>query len=29
MSIELTEAEKIKILNADDLYGIMQKNIIA
>ena len=28
MSIELTEAEKIKIINADDLYGIMQKILL-
>ena len=28
MSIELTEADKIKILNADDLYGIMQKILL-
>jgi len=28
MNIELTEAEKIKILNSDDLYGIMQKILL-
>ncbi len=28
MSINLTEAEKIKILNADDLYGIMQRILL-
>ena len=25
MDIKLTEEEKIKILNSDDIYGIMQK----
>lgn len=25
MNIRLTEADKIKILNSDDIYGIMQK----
>ncbi|CAA0152723.1 MULTISPECIES: JAB domain-containing protein [Tenacibaculum] len=28
MDINLTEAEKIKILNSDDLYGIMQKILL-
>jgi len=28
MDIKLTEAEKIKILNSDDLYGIMQKILL-
>ena len=28
MNIELTEAEKIKILNSDDIYGIMQKILL-
>ena len=28
MNIKLTEAEKIKILNSDDLYGIMQKILL-
>ena len=28
MNIELTEAERIKILNSDDLYGIMQKILL-
>ena len=28
MNIKLTEAERIKILNSDDLYGIMQKILI-
>lgn len=28
MNIKLTEAEKIKILNSDDLYGIMQKMLL-
>ncbi len=28
MSIKLTDAEKIKVLNSDDLYGIMQKILL-
>ena len=28
MNIKLTEAERIKILNSDDLYGIMQKILL-
>ncbi len=28
MNIELTEAERIKILNSDDLYGIMQRILL-
>ncbi|WP_440120419.1 JAB domain-containing protein [Tenacibaculum sp. Ill] len=28
MDIKLTEAEKIKILNSDDIYGIMQKVLL-
>jgi DNA repair protein RadC len=28
MSIKLTEAEKIKVLNSDDLYAIMQKVLL-
>jgi len=28
MDIKLTDAEKIKILNSDDLYGIMQKILL-
>jgi DNA repair protein RadC len=28
MDIQLTEAEKIKILNSDDIYGIMQKILL-
>ncbi|BDS15489.1 JAB domain-containing protein [Aureispira anguillae] len=28
MNIELTEAEKIKILTSDDIYGIMQKILL-
>jgi DNA repair protein RadC len=28
MDIKLTEAEKIKILNSDDLYGIMQRILL-
>ena len=28
MDIDLTEAEKIKILNSDDIYGIMQKILL-
>ena len=28
MDIQLTEAEKIKILNSDDLFGIMQKILL-
>ena len=28
MNVKLTEAEKIKILNSDDLYGIMQKILL-
>ena len=28
MDIELTESEKIKILNSDDIYGIMQKILL-
>ena len=28
MDIQLTEAEKIKILNSDDIYGIMQKVLL-
>lgn len=28
MDIQLTEAEKIKIINSDDLYGIMQKILL-
>lgn len=28
MDIQLTEAEKIKVLNSDDLYGIMQKILL-
>jgi DNA repair protein RadC len=28
MNIKLTEAEKIKILNSDDVYGVMQKILL-
>jgi len=28
MDIDLTENEKIKILNSDDIYGIMQKILL-
>lgn len=28
MDIQLTEAEKIKVLNSDDLYGIMQRILL-
>jgi DNA repair protein RadC len=28
MNIQLTEAEKIKVLNSDDIYGIMQKVLL-
>ena len=28
MDIKLTDAEKIKILNSDDIYGIMQKILL-
>lgn len=28
MDIKLTEAEKIKVLNSDDIYGIMQKILL-
>lgn len=28
MNIQLTDEEKIKVLNGDDLYGIMQKVLL-
>ncbi|NVK64878.1 MAG: hypothetical protein HWE22_09840 [Flavobacteriales bacterium] len=28
MNIQLTDEEKIKVLNGDDLYGIMQKILL-
>tara|TARA_R110001632_G_scaffold232806_1_gene374702 strand:+ start:71035 stop:71160 length:126 start_codon:yes stop_codon:yes gene_type:complete len=28
MDVKLTEAERIKIINSDDIYGIMQKVLL-